>query len=415
MKQVLLIDDSNVFRDYIKDKLDSRHVSVTIGVGPLDSMSKMRSLIPDLVIIDFNSNQKTLFDLLEQKKIDPNAKDIPVVILAQNIDKKEIARLSTFGIRKIIPKPIKVDQLFAAITETIHVDFDIDTTPCILEARVNDNIIFIEIAQGLNREKISLLKYKIRELVDLYNLVLPKILIMMSDLSLSFVDGPNLELMMDSVMTATEVRNKNIKILTLDAFVSDFITGNKDYADIQIVQDLSKALDSLLKDVDNHTEKPLVISERILTMRGNPALQGDSSLEMRFKSELESLKSTTKEITIAVVDDDVVIRGVLAKTLQSINAKVDQYESGDAFAEIILTKRYDLIFLDIIMPGLNGFEVLSRMKKSDVQTPVIVLSAISQKEAVIKVLQSGVKSYMIKPLKPEAILKKAIEILQASI
>lgn len=415
MKQVLLIDDSNVFRDYIKDKLDSRHVTVTIGVGPLDSMSKMRSALPDLVIIDFNSNQKVIFDLLDQKKNDPNAKDIPVLVLAQNIDKKDVSRLSSYGIRKIIPKPIKVDQLFAAITEIIRVDFDIDTTPCILEARVNDDIVFIEIAQGLNREKISLLKYKIRELVDLYNLYLPKMLIMMSDLSLSFVDGPNLELLMDSVMTATEVKNKHIKILTLDGFASDFIGGNKDYADIQIVQDLSKALDSLIKDVGDHTEKPLVISERILTVKGNGALQADSSLEMRFKSELESLKSTTREITIAVVDDDVVIRGVLAKTLQSINAKVDQYESGDAFVDAMRGKRYDLVFLDIIMPGMNGFEVLSRMKQSDVQTPVIVLSAISQKEAVIKVLQSGVKSYMIKPLKPEAILKKSIEILQASI
>jgi DNA-binding response OmpR family regulator len=415
MKQVLLIDDSGVFRDYIKDKLDSRHISVTVGVGPLDSMSKMRTALPDLAIIDFNSNQKVIFDLLEQKKNDPNAKDIPVLVLAQNIDKQDVTKLSAFGVRKIIPKPIKVDQLFAAITEILRVDFDIDTTPCILEARVNDNIVFIEIAQGLNREKISLLKYKIRELAELYNLTLPKMLIMMSDLSLSFVDGPNLELLMDSVMTATEVRNKHIKILTLDGFVSDFIGGNKDYADIQIVQDLSKALDSLIKDVGDHAEKPLVISERILTVKGNPALQADSSLEMRFKSELESLKSTTREISIAVVDDDVVIRGVLAKTLQSINAKVDQYESGDAFAADMKSRRYDLVFLDIIMPGMNGFEVLSRMKQADIQTPVIVLSAISQKEAVIKVLQSGVKSYMIKPLKPEAILKKSIEILQASI
>ena len=143
MKHVLLIDESSIFRDYIKNKLDAKHITVDIGVGQLDSLSKMRSLLPDLVIMDFNLNKGFVFDLLESKKLDPNARDIPVLILAQKIDKDEINRLSTFGIKKIIPKPLKIDQLFAAITEIIHIDFEIDTTACILEARVNDNIIFI--------------------------------------------------------------------------------------------------------------------------------------------------------------------------------------------------------------------------------------------------------------------------------
>lgn len=415
MKQVLLIDDSNVFRDYLKDKLDSKHVGVTIGVGPLDCMSKLRNLLPDLVILDFGANRKNVFDLLEQKKADPNGKDVPTIVLAQHMDKHDLTLLASYGIKKIIPKPLKIDQLFEAITEAIHVDFDIDETPCILEARVNDNIIFIEIAQGLNREKIGLLKYKISELIALYNLISPKILIMMTDLSLSFVDAPNLELLMESVMADQSVRNKNIKILTLDGFVKDFIDGSRAYADIQIVTDLSKAIDSLLKDVGYGDAKSEVISERILTVHGNPAMNSDSALEMRFKSELEALKSAERDIRIAVVDDDVVIRGVLEKTFQTINAKVNQYETGDTFVADMPGKTFDIIFLDLIMPGINGYEVLRKLKDMGVQTPVIVLSAVSQREAVLKVLQAGVQSYMIKPLKPEALLKKTIEILQASI
>lgn len=414
MKQVLLIDESNVFRDYIKSKLDSKHIDVTIGVGPLDSLSKMRSILPDLVIMDFNLNKGFIFDLLESKKADPNAKDIPVILLAQKIEKDELTRLLALGIKKIIPKPLKIDQLFSAITEVLHVEFEIDTTPCILEARVNDNILFVEIAQGLNREKIELLRYKITELMALYNLVYPKILVMMTDLSLSFIDSPNLEILMESLMANSNVRNKNIKILTLDTFAHDFIEGNKLYTDIQVVTDLSKAIDSLLKDVGSVMDKSTLISERIIGT-GNERIQQDEMLEMRFKSELEALKSLGQTIRIAVVDDDVVIRTVLAKTFQTIQAKVDQFESGTAFIPAALSQTYDLIFLDLLMPGMNGFEVLIKLKENDITTPVIVLSAISQREAVIKVLSSGVKSYMIKPLKPEALLKKTIEVLQDSI
>lgn len=412
MKQVLLIDESSIFRDYIKNKLDAKHIEVSIGVGLLDSMSKMRSLLPDLVILDFNLNKNFIFELLETKKSDPNAKDLPVIILAQKIEKPEIARLSLFGIKKIIPKPLKIDQFFSVVTEILHIDFEIDTTPCILEARVNDNILFIEIAQGLNREKIELLKYKIKELITLYELICPKILVMMTDLSLSFLDTPNIELLMSSIMSDPSIRNKNIKVLTLDNFAQQFIEGNKEYADIQIVTDLTKALDSLLKDVNTTLDKSTLISERILNV--DESDMQVETLEMRFKSELEALKSLGQDIKIAVVDDDVVIRGVLAKTFQTIHAKVDQFESGDAFIPKVLAQNYDLIFLDLIMPGMNGFEVLVKLKENEIKTPVIVLSAVSQREAVIKVLSSGVKSYMIKPLKPEALLKKAIEVLQES-
>jgi DNA-binding response OmpR family regulator len=411
MKQVLLIDDSDVFRDYIQDKLTSKGISVSIGVGPLDTLSKMRTLIPDLVIMNFNANREELFDLLEKKHGDANAREVPLILLANDVSKDELARLADFPVKKIVPKPLKIDQFFEAVTAILRVDFDIDTTTCILEARVNDNIIFIEIAQGLNREKIDILKYKIRELINLYALASPKVLIMMTDLSLSFIDGPNLELLLDNVLSGPEVRNKNVKILTFDSFTREFINGNREYADIQVVTNLSNAIDSLIKDINPATDASSVISEKILSMTEDSERK-DSALEMRFKSELESLKAVARDIRIAVIDDDVVIRTVLAKTFMSINAKVDQFESGLAFLADLHSKKYDLIFLDLMMPGMNGFEVLMKLKENGVESPVIVLSAISQREAVLKVLSSGVKSYMIKPLKPEAILKKAIEILQ---
>jgi DNA-binding response OmpR family regulator len=414
MKQVLLIDESNVFRDYIKSKLEAKHIGVEFGKGQLDSLSKLRMTVPDLMILDYNSSRNFLFELLEGKKADANARDIPVIVLAQKIEKNDVTKLSGYNVKKIIPKPLKIDQFFQAVTDILHVDFDIDTTQCIMEARVNDNILFIEIAQGFNREKIELLKYRIRELIGLYNLTAPKILMMMTDLSLSFVDGPNLELLMESVMSDPSVKNRNIKILTLDGFTRDFIAGNKAYADIQVVTDLTKAIDSLLRDAVGVADTSTLISEKILQANGSAERDG-SALEMRFKSEIEALKSVAHDIKIAVVDDDVVIRTVLAKTFQAINATVEQFESGADFLPHAIAGTYDLIFLDLMMPVMNGLEVLVKMRENEIVTPVIVLSSISQREAVLKVLSTGVRSYMIKPLKPEAILTKAIEVLQATI
>ncbi len=67
-----------------------------------------------------------------------------------------------------------------------------------------------------------------------------------------------------------------------------------------------------------------------------------------------------------------------------------------------------------MMPEMNGFEVLKVMKERQVKVPIIVLSALSKRESVVEALKFGVKSYVIKPLKPEWIRKKATEVLALS-
>ncbi len=413
MKQVVIIDESSVFRDFISEKFESQNTSLSVCIGKLDSLSKMRSLLPDLAIIDYTTAKDFLFDLLEEKSRDPNAKSIPVILMAHELEKAVLNRLASLGVRKIIPKPVKIDQLFSAVSGYLGIDFTIDLTPCILEARVNEGIIFIEIAQGLNREKIDLLKYRIRELIELYDLASPKILVMLSDLSLSFADGTNLELLLNKILSDHRIRNRNIRVLTLDSFARDFISGNKEYREIDVVDNLTKAVESLIREPSNGEELTTVISERLLS--AGKDTPGIANFEMRFKSELETLRTAAKDIRIAVVDDDVVIRTILDKTFQSINAKVDLFESGVAFLASGKASRYSLVFLDLIMPELNGFQVLQKLREQNILSPVIVLSAVSKREAVLKALSSGVKSYLIKPLEPHMILKKAIDVLKAAL
>ncbi len=413
MKQVLIIDESSIFRDFISEKLESKKVEISICVGKLDGLSKMRSLVPDLAIIDYTSAKDFLIDLLEEKAQDPNARKIPVILMAHELEKPFISRLGQLGVRKIIPKPVKIDQLFTEAGTALGIEFAIDVTPCIMEARVNEGIIFIEIAQGLNREKIGLLKYRIRELIELYALAAPKVLVMMSDLSLTFADGTNLELLLDNIMSDSRIRNRSIRILTMDGFTREFVSGNKQYREIEVVDNLASAVDSLIRDTGNGENKTAAISEKILS--ADTAGTEQASFEMRFKSELESLRTVAQDIYIAVIDDDVVIRNILAKTFQAINAKVDLFESGAAFLTNGKHDRYNLIFLDLIMPEMNGFQVLQKIREQNIVSPVIVLSAVSKREAVMKALSSGVKSYLIKPLEPHLLLKKAIEVLKAEL
>ncbi len=287
-----------------------------------------------------------------------------------------------------------------------------------IEAHVNDSIIFIEIAQGLNREKIELLRFKIAELLELYGIASPRILIMISDMELSFVDGPNMEALLDTILESSRAKKRHVKLLTKSSFAKDFVKGRSQYAEVEVVDDLRKAMDGLLADGAG-ADKGELISEKILASTHLETKQ--ESVEMRFDSSekktftAESLRETGRDLAVAVVDDDFVIQELIKTSFGAMSGNVTTYSDGRSFLDAMLAGgSYDLVFLDIRMPGIDGFEVLNGLRNSGIEVPVIILSALGQKEAVLKAFQAGARSYLIKPLKPEQILRKTLEILKAN-
>lgn len=421
-KTILIVDESDLFREYVKSRLAQFNLEVETAVNGLDGTAKIRNTLPDAVLLDYHLSRKTCREVLEEKARNPNAAGIPVILTAQKIDKNRLLELMSFNIRKVLIKPIKIDALYQTLSEILGVQFEIDTTPCVIEAHVNDTILFIEIAQGMNREKIELLRFKIAELLELYGIARPRVLVMISDMDLSFVDGPNLEALLDTVLASSRAINRRLKILTRSSFVRAFVHGRAAYAEIEVVDDLRKAMDSLLADAgtgESESDRGRIISERILTADRKESSQ--ESVELRFDSEarktlsLETLRETGKGLDIAAVDDDFVIQELIKTSFGAISARVTPYSEGKSFLEAMRNgASYDLVFLDILMPGLNGYEVLDGLRAGEIEVPVIILSALGQKEAVLKAFQRGVKSYLIKPLKPEQILRKALEILKAN-
>jgi CheY-like chemotaxis protein len=422
VKKVLIIDESDLFREYLKDRLAAAGLAVEAAVNGLDGAVKLRNGLPDLVIMDYSLTRRSCKEILEEKNRNPNTAGIPVVLTAQKIEKNRLLELVPYNIKRVIMKPVKIDGLFATLSELLGLKLEVDSTPCVIEAHVNDNIVFVEIAKGLNREKVDLLRFKIAELLELYSIRSPRILVMLADMELTFVDGTNMELLLKTLLDHSKAKARHIKILTNSSFARDFVRGRTEFADIEVVSNLQYAMDGLLTDYDPMVEmgegKADMLAERILSAQTHEA--GRESIEMRFEGEerkafsLEDMREAGKGLSIAVVDDDFVIQELVKTTFGAISASVVAFQDGAGFVEAARAQGFDLVFLDILMPGMDGFEVLSRLRAEDIELPVIILSAISQREAVMRAFQAGVKSYLIKPLKPDQILKKTLEILKAN-
>jgi CheY-like chemotaxis protein len=327
------------------------------------------------------------------------------------MERAQISSLVQYGVVKYFSKPIKFDVFFEAIGKIIRANLSMDTTACVLEIHHNGNVIFVEIAQGLNREKISLLKYKISEMIDNYKIRDPKVIVMMTNLQLSFVDGINLELLLDTVLADNRIQSRNVKILSLDNYLNDFIDGHVEYIGVKVLKDLTSALGSIVGAGKANGDATEIIADSILAGEDDDTT---GSVDIRFgmeSGEGGSMGTDGSLLNIAIVDDDEVVRKILSQSFQSIGITTEVFESGVKFAQAIQTKSFDLAVLDIYMQGINGFDVLNQLRAREKPIPVIVYSQAVQREYVIQALSLGAKGYLAKPQKPEVILKKAMEIL----
>lgn len=437
MKNVLIIDAPPMFREFLKNKLSEEKVNVVITQEKRDALIKITSVLPDLVIIDINEfdDPDAIMELFQKIKADPNASRIPTIATGPKMDKSIIETYAKFGIHKYFIKPIKFDIFFESIGKILHTSFSMDSTPCVLDIHRNGDIIFIEIAQGLNREKLALLKYKLSEIIENNEIETPKIILMMTNLELSFVDGLNLELLLDNILSDPKVHTKNVKVLSFSTFTQQLIDGHPQYDGIEVATDISQVLNSFVESTNTSRVSDL-IADRILSISDSDS---DGSIEMRFSSdamdsaENENLEETKipeenkissattnststqneKDETIAVIDDDQITLKLCYAGFTQAGYKVDLFSSGIDFLANMAKKKYKAIILDILMPGVSGFDTLKRLQGLANKPPIVIYSQAIRKDIVLQALSLGAKSFIVKPQKPEVLVSKVQEILSS--
>lgn len=119
--------------------------------------------------------------------------------------------------------------------------------------------------------------------------------------------------------------------------------------------------------------------------------------------------------TILIIEDDKLLREVITKKLTIEDFEVQEAVDGGSGLRALKEKRPDLILLDLVLPGMDGFEFLSKIKADShlASIPVVIISNLSQKEDVKRGLKLGAIDYLIKAhFNPSQIVEKIKDILK---
>ena len=108
---------------------------------------------------------------------------------------------------------------------------------------------------------------------------------------------------------------------------------------------------------------------------------------------------------ILVAEDELRIGNLLKMYLERESFQVELVANGDHALEKALSEPFDLIILDILMPGKDGFTILEEIRKN-ITTPVIMLSAKGEENDLRRGQELGANEYILKPFSPREVISK---------
>jgi len=139
----------------------------------------------------------------------------------------------------------------------------------------------------------------------------------------------------------------------------------------------------------------------LIAMENNP-------MRLPLKTSVESDQSVRR---ILIIDDDVELCELITEFLEPENFRVESVHSGTKGLELALNQNFDLIVLDVMLPGTRGFEVLQRLRV-DSRVPVIMLTARGQDVDRILGLEIGADDYLPKPFNPRELAARIHAVLR---
>ncbi|HUG89514.1 MAG TPA: adenylate/guanylate cyclase domain-containing protein [Planctomycetaceae bacterium] len=183
------------------------------------------------------------------------------------------------------------------------------------------------------------------------------------------------------------------------------------YSDMWLADAAEHFLDDFVPDLKLIREagrRCCTLADRILSAGDMERVEGSDS-ELRVINNIVAVSESEDDaghapITgrLLVVDDNETNREILRRRLELQGHQVEEACDGLQALAMLHERSYDLVLLDIIMPQLNGLDVLVRMKGSDAlrPIPVIMISALDETDVVVRCIKLGAEDYLSKPFNP---------------
>ena len=396
MNKVLIIEDDQIVANIYRNKLIVQGYQVEVANTGETGYDLIKSFRPDAVVLDLVLPKLSGVELMKLIRAEPDFAKLPIIVFSNTYLTQMVQEAWKAGATKCLSKanctPRQVIEAIGSAISTNGVVVPppppepraklIAPTPTSAPAAKSVPIFDVEFEMDVRGTLAT---------------TLPEIL----------------NSLRTGLKALTRADNEAARVQTLQTLTGHArtLTSNANIAGFAPVAQLAEALEALLQDL---CEQPASITAS--TQR--TAATAVDCLGFLFDSAKVAKQLDVSTAKILVVDDDVISRHAITQALGRAKLKSTSVEDPNVGYQLLTKDEFDLIFLDVDMPGMNGYELCTKLRalSRHKTTPVVFVTGLNGFEARASSLMSGGNDFIAKPFHfMELAVKAIIYILRGKI
>ena len=383
MKKILIIEDDQLVANIYGNKLSVEHFKVEIAADGATGFDLIPKFQPDVVILDLMLPKISGLDLLKKIRAQAGYELLPVIVFSNTYLSNMVQEAWKAGATKCLskanctPKQV-IEVVRGLITPSSETD-SADPQPVATSATTAPRPRLPAQAEAALSEADSDAAFQ-------------------ADLRRSFLDSVPTTINTARAYLREIARNTDeaTRIQQLQELYRRIhtLTGNAGIAGVSQMSHLADALEALLKEL---YEKPASTNASTLRTVASAIDFLGVLLEQARLPDAPDAPQPRPEIL--VVDDEAISRRAVSYALEKARLPCTSLESPEDAVQLLAERKFDLIFLDVDMPGMNGFELCTKLRTThrNKSTPVVFVTSLSDFESRANSTMSGGNDLIAKP------------------
>lgn len=389
MKRILIIEDDQIVANVYRNKLAVEGYKAEVASDGETGLKVMRAFQPELIILDLMLPTMSGVEVIKQLRSEPDFAKVPVIVFSNTYLTNHIQDAWRAGATKCLSKSSCSPKDFMdVVRQTVGGS---GAMPVAQAPAVDDEAAAVK-AAGLTSEKDAEFQ---------------------ADLRKKFIDNLpgtlySLRFGLQELVKADNEMARLKQIYELYRRVHA-VNGNAGLAGLAQVAHMASALEALLKEI---YEKPKNINASSIRTIASAV----DFLGVLFERGKLSEKQDTLVSKILVVDDEDISRRAVVYALEKARLKSINVDDPEQALELLAENDFDLIFLDVDMPGMTGFELCAKLRSlpHHKKTPVVFVTSLNDFDNRTNSTMAGGNDFIGKPfLFIELTVKALIYVMRA--
>ncbi len=393
MKKVLIIEDDQLVANIYSNKFSVDHFQVETAVDGAAGFDLIGTFHPDVVILDLMLPKVSGLDLLKKIRSQPGLEKLPIIVFSNTYLSNMVQEAWKAGATKCLSKanctPKQVIDVVRGLVSNSPAAPAPAPAPATPEPKASASAPPKPEADAAETDSDEAFQAELRQ---------------------SFLDSLPAAIASARAYLQEIVRTPDeagrIPLLQELYRRVHTLTGNAGIAGLHHISQLADALEALLKEL---YEKPKNITASTMRTMATAIDFLATLMEQAKRPESESALTNARP-EILVVDDEAISRRAVIYALEKAKLPATSLENPEAALTMLSERKFDLIFLDVDMPGMNGFELCTKLRTThrNRSTPVVFVTSLTDFESRANSTMSGGNDLIAKPFLFVELAVKAI-------